>query len=114
VLLVDRSELYRAVRPSYLGTRISRGVALDVQELGHRVATEVADAFEALVGSRDEIPRVVLGLDDLDDLDLRSLHVQLQLRVLVGRPHDGVRRRAFTLLAQRLCPELNESCGEPI
>jgi hypothetical protein len=69
VLLVDRSELYRAVRPSCLGKLLSGGVALDVQELGHRVATEVAEAFEVFVGSRDgEIPRVVLDLDNLDDL----------------------------------------------
>src|ERR671910_1332158 len=100
MLLVYPPEPYGAVRSSGLGQSFARGVALDVQETGHSVTAEVADTFEVLVGCGNaEVSRVLFDLDDLDDLVLWPLHVELHLRVLVGRPHGPMRRGALALLA---------------
>src|SRR5215213_2563406 len=48
------------------------------------VSPEIADAFEVFVSSWYlQVARVDLDLDDLDHLVLRTLHVELDLRVLV-------------------------------
>src|SRR5215210_4730005 len=52
VLLVRRAELYGRVGVAGLCEGPARGIALDVEELGHGMPPEVADAFEIVVGFR--------------------------------------------------------------
>src|SRR5918993_926345 len=115
VLLVRRAELYGRVGVAGLGEGPARGVALDVEEFGHGMSPEVADAFEVVVGfGYRQVPRMVLDLDDLDHLVLGALHVELDLRVLVRGADCAVRCGAFAILAQRLRPELHEPGREPL
>src|SRR5687768_4508112 len=93
VLLVRRAESYGRVGVAGLGEGPARGVALDVEELGHGMPPEVADAFEVVVGFwYRQIPRMVIDLDDLDHLVLGAFHVELDLRVLVRGADRAMRR----------------------
>src|SRR5215207_8188143 len=57
---------------------------------------------------------MVLDLDDLDHLVLRTLHVELDLRVLICGAYRAVWRRAFAVFAQGFGPELDEPGCEPL
>src|SRR5439155_276312 len=107
-------------RPAALGERQLGRLVLGVEQLAERVAAEIADPFQVLVGRRQvDHHAVVLDAREEDHLVARARHVELELRVLVGgaerahgrlAPLDGAAGEVLRL-AEALRPELAEPVG---
>src|SRR2546427_2790967 len=110
----------RRARPAALGERQLGRALLGVEQLAERVAAEIADALQVLVGRRQVDRRaVVLDAREEDHLVARPLHAELELRVLIGGAEREHRRLApldgatgeVPRLAEALRPELAEPVG---